>query len=59
MCKHCEENNNIFEPIVTYSTPGQTNMITIKNKKFLYSQIGFSYMYQEINYCPMCGKKVR
>ena len=34
------------------------NELIIKNENILYTQIGTSYFWKEINYCPMCGRQL-
>ena len=54
MCEYCEEG----KPITEFNSLREMNTIHIRNEDLLHCQIGFSYMYRKINYCPMCGRKL-
>lgn len=54
MCSCCQGGKDICD----YSTPSSRNAMFISNGNKLYCQIWTSYIYQEINYCPMCGRKL-
>lgn len=54
MCEYCL----LGKPIHNYSTPITTNEVIIRDGNKLYTQIGMSYFWKKINYCPMCGRKL-
>lgn len=56
MCEYCRGEKNICE----FSSPRESNSIYIRGGNKLFCQMGYaySYMYQKINFCPMCGRNL-
>ena len=61
MCKYCQKSNN--NEIVCFSEHKEKGFFFIEDEQIRYAKIDKKYFVSEnygyINFCPICGKKLR